>query len=98
MALNDRSGVVVPGLINRTSVGYCQPRGQEAAGRHSVLLVAVLAGVNLTVARVSADARRGRVVYLLRDKDIHYIEQSGTGPLVVLIHGLPGTAERISRR
>jgi len=58
-----------------------------------LLLVAVLAGVNLTVARLPQMPAAGGSFISLRDKDIHYIEQSGTGPLVVLIHGLPGTAE-----
>ena len=56
-----------------------------------VLLVVVLTAINLTVAQLPPMPEAGGKYISLRGKEIHYFEQAGEGPPVVLIHGLPGT-------
>jgi pimeloyl-ACP methyl ester carboxylesterase len=56
-----------------------------------VLLIVVLTVVNLTVAKLPAMPGSDGTYTSLRGKDIHYREQPGAGPPVVMIHGLPGT-------
>lgn len=56
-----------------------------------VVLVAVLTVVNLTVAKLPPMPQADGTYIGLRGKEIHYFEQPGQGPPVVMIHGLPGT-------
>lgn len=55
------------------------------------VLIAVLAVVNLTLARLPAMPSADGKYITLRGKEIHYTEQPGPGVPVVMIHGLPGT-------
>lgn len=55
-----------------------------------VLLVAMVV-VNNTVARMPSMPQADGEYISLRGREIHYVEQSGDGAAVVLLHGLPGT-------
>lgn len=54
-------------------------------------LVVAMTAVNLTVAKLPAMPPAEGKYISLRGKEIHYGEQPGQGPPVVMIHGLPGT-------
>ncbi|GFG53892.1 alpha/beta hydrolase [Mycolicibacterium agri] len=56
-----------------------------------VVLLAVTVVVNNTVARLPPMPPADGDYISLQGKEIHYIEQAGSGRAVVLIHGLPGT-------
>ncbi len=56
-----------------------------------VVLVVVLTAVNLTAAKLPSIPQADGAYISLRGKDIHYVEQPGDGPPVLMIHGLPGT-------
>jgi pimeloyl-ACP methyl ester carboxylesterase len=56
-----------------------------------VVLAIVLTVANLTVAKLPAMPQADGIYISLRGKEIHYFEQPGQGPPVVMIHGLPGT-------
>ncbi|MFG1935374.1 alpha/beta fold hydrolase [Mycobacterium sp. NPDC048908] len=58
-----------------------------------VVLVVVLTVLNLTIAKLPSMPQPDGTYTSLRGKDIHYVEQPGEGPAVVMIHGLPGTHE-----
>ena len=55
-----------------------------------VLILAVVA-VNLTVARFPSMPPAGGGFLTVDGHDIHYLEQTGSGTPVVILHGLPGT-------
>jgi pimeloyl-ACP methyl ester carboxylesterase len=56
-----------------------------------VFVVVALTAINLTVAKLPPMPQADGEYISLRGKEIHYFEQPGQGPPVVMIHGLPGT-------
>ena len=57
-------------------------------------LIALVVVLNWTYGRLPATPRpTGRFVQLRGGLRIRYLERPGSGPAVLLIHGLPGTAE-----
>ena len=73
-------------------------RRRGSRGRVLLRVLAVLALVvvvlNWTYGRLPATPRpRGSFITLAGGLRLHYLERPGAGPAVLLIHGLPGTAE-----
>lgn len=56
-----------------------------------VVVVAAVVAVNLTVARLPAMPTADGKYAAIDDREIHYVEQSGQGIPVLMLHGLPGT-------
>jgi pimeloyl-ACP methyl ester carboxylesterase len=56
-----------------------------------VVLLIVLSAVNLIAAKLPSMPPADGKYISLRGKQIHYFEQPGQGPPVLMIHGLPGT-------
>jgi pimeloyl-ACP methyl ester carboxylesterase len=57
------------------------------------VLVLVVVALNWTYGRLPAEPKPSGSFVQVGKLRIHYLERSGSGPTVVLIHGLPGTAE-----
>jgi pimeloyl-ACP methyl ester carboxylesterase len=62
----------------------------------AVLLLAVVV-LNWTYGRLPAEPKPSGSFAQVGKLRIHYLERPGSGPTVVLIHGLPGTAEDFER-
>lgn len=63
-----------------------------------LLLLAIVVVLNWTYGRLPATPKpTGRFVVLAGGLRVRYLEHPGAGPAILLIHGLPGTAEDFER-
>lgn len=74
-------------------------RGRKCriAGAVLIALAALVVVVNWTWGRLPSEPPRTGNVAELGDLRVRYVERPGTGTPVVLIHGLPGTAEDFAK-
>lgn len=73
-----------------------QPRRRpkrRIAGVAVVVLAVLVVSTNWTWGRLPAEPPRGGNVTQLGDVRVRYVERPGAGIPIVLVHGLPGTAE-----
>jgi pimeloyl-ACP methyl ester carboxylesterase len=61
------------------------------------VLVLVIVVLNWTYGRLPAEPKPTGSFMQVDNLHLHYLERPGAGPTVVLIHGLPGTAEDFER-
>jgi pimeloyl-ACP methyl ester carboxylesterase len=69
-------------------------RARKLLGRVLLALAVLVVALNWTYGRLPATPRpTGHFIQLRGGLRIRYLERPGSGPAVLLIHGLPGTAE-----